>query len=103
MLLPMPHQQAVSHVAAGCRLLTFVDFPLFADIFTVKVPWFTPGFSYCRWWGVTCCLTASEAVLPICSFLQSVGMITLTGEPLGKQTGYVCCMHAYFVTTRRHM
>ena len=83
--------------------VTIVDFPLFADIFTVKVPWFTPGFSYCRWWGVTCCLTASEAVLPTCSFLQSVGTITLTGEPLRKLSGFVCCMHVNFVLTGRHI
>lgn len=77
--------------------VTYVDFPLFADIFTFKVPWFTPGFSYCRWWGVTCCLTASESVLPICSFLQSVGSITLTGEPQNRQSGFVCCMRVDFV------
>ncbi|KAL0029412.1 hypothetical protein WJX77_005563 [Trebouxia sp. C0004] len=68
--------------ASSASSVTYVDFPLFANIFTVKVPWFTPGFSYCRWWGVTCCLTASEAVLPICSYLQSVGMIALTGANL---------------------
>ncbi|KAL0023908.1 hypothetical protein WJX79_009620 [Trebouxia sp. C0005] len=68
--------------ASSTSSVTYVDFPLFADIFTFKVPWFTPGFSYCRWWGVTCCLTASESVLPICSFLQSVGSITLTGANL---------------------
>ena len=47
----------------------------------LKVPWFTPGFSYCRWWGVECCLTASEGALPSCSGgLQSIGALALAGQ-----------------------
>ena len=63
-----------------CAGVTNVSFETFAGVFVVKVPWFTPGYSYCRWWGVTCCLTASESVLPTCSQgFQSVGQLSLTG------------------------
>ena len=59
----------------------YVDFPAFVGIMLLKVPWFTPGFSYCRWWGVECCLTASESALPACSGgLQSVGTLALAGQ-----------------------
>lgn len=30
----------------------YVDFPFFVNLVLLKVPWFTPGFSYCRWWYV---------------------------------------------------
>lgn len=68
--------------------VTNVSFSTFASIFVLKVPWFTPGYSYCRWWGVTCCLTASESVLPTCTQgFQSVGMLSLTGlAPIA----YIC-------------
>ena len=47
----------------------------------LKVPWFTPGFSYCRWEGVECCLTSQESTLALCTGgLQSVGTLALTGQ-----------------------
>ena len=59
----------------------YVDISLFVEVMLLKVPWFTPGFSYCRWWGVECCLTASEASLPACTQgLQSIGALTLAGQ-----------------------
>lgn len=61
---------------AGVTYLNFADF---INVFTLSVPWFTPGYSYCRWWGVTCCLTSSESVLPTCTAFQSVGTLTLSG------------------------
>ena len=54
---------------------------MFANLLVFKVPWFTTGFSYCRWWGVTCCLTATESVLPTCTRgFQSVGQIALASQ-----------------------
>ena len=61
---------------AGVTYLNFADF---VSVFTLSVPWFTSGYSYCRWWGVTCCLTSSESVLPTCTAFQSVGTLTLSG------------------------
>lgn len=59
----------------------YVDFSIFVGVMLLKVPWFTPGFSYCRWWGVECCLTASEASLPSCTQgLQSIGSLALAGQ-----------------------
>jgi len=59
----------------------YVDFSTFVNVMLLKVPWFTPGFSYCRWWGVECCLTASEASLPSCTQgLQSIGALALAGQ-----------------------
>ncbi len=59
----------------------YVDFQTFVDVMLLKVPWFTPGFSYCRWWGVECCLTASETSLPSCvGGLQSIGALALAGQ-----------------------
>lgn len=59
-----------------------VTFPEFVSSMLLKVPWLTPGFSYCRWWGVQCCLTAYEASFPSCSGgLQSIGVLALAGQP----------------------
>ncbi|DBA88293.1 TPA: hypothetical protein ACH3X1_016534 [Trebouxia sp. C0004] len=61
----------------------YVDFATFVEVMLLKVPWFTPGFSYCRWWGVECCLTASEASLQSCTQgLQSIGALALAGAGL---------------------
>ncbi|DBA81176.1 TPA: hypothetical protein ACH3X2_006994 [Trebouxia sp. C0005] len=61
----------------------YVDFSTFVGVMLLKVPWFTPGFSYCRWWGVECCLTASEGSLPSCTQgLQSIGVLALGGGGL---------------------
>lgn len=58
-----------------------VSFPEFVGAMLLKVPWLTPGFSYCRWWGVQCCLTAYEASFPTCSGgLQSIGVLALAGQ-----------------------
>ena len=60
----------------------------------LKVPWFTPGFSYCRWWGVECCLTASELTLPTCSGgLQSIGVLALAGKHICRHffLAFKCC------------
>ncbi len=60
--------------------LEFLNFTSFVQLLTYKVPWLTPGVSYCHWWGVTCCLTSSELVLPSCTQgFQSVGELTLSG------------------------
>jgi len=57
----------------------FLNFTNFVQFFTFKVPWFTPGVSYCHWWGVMCCLTSSELVLSRCTQgFQSVGELTLS-------------------------
>ena len=58
----------------------FLNFTNFVQLLTFKVPWFTPGVSYCHWWGVTCCLTSSELVLSRCTQgFQSVSELTLSG------------------------
>ena len=58
----------------------YLNFTNFVQLLTYKVPWLTPGVSYCHWWGVTCCLTSSELVLPSCTQgFQSVGELTLSG------------------------
>lgn len=58
-----------------------VTFPQFVNSMLLKVPWLTPGFSYCRWWGVQCCLTAYEASFASCSGgLQSIGVLALAGQ-----------------------
>ena len=79
----------VSILCLACTGVTDVSFTQFASLFVLKVPWFTEGYSYCRWWGVTCCLTASESVLPTCTRgFQSVGQITLTGMLLTRSLAY---------------
>ena len=58
-----------------------VSFPIFTTFMLLKVPWYTPGFSYCRWWGVECCLTSQQSTLSVCTGgLQSVGTLALTGQ-----------------------
>ena len=80
-------------VLLHCTGVTPVTFSQFASLFVLKVPWFTPGYSYCRWWGVTCCLTASGSVLPTCTRgFQSVGMLTLIGQFLSC----ICCRGTLF-------
>ncbi len=58
----------------------FLQFSKFVQLVTFKVPWFTSGYSYCHWWGITCCLTSTVLVLPQCTEgFQSVGQLTLPG------------------------
>ena len=58
-----------------------VTFSAFVGTVLLKVPWFTQGFSYCRWWGVECCMSSTEATLPGCTQgLQSIGVLALAGE-----------------------
>ncbi|KAK9831142.1 hypothetical protein WJX74_004743 [Apatococcus lobatus] len=46
----------------------------------LKSAWFAPGFSYCSWAGVTCCMTGNELALAYCRYgLQSVAWLSLTG------------------------
>ncbi len=73
------HKQLISFIPPAGTV--YVDFSMFVGVMLLKVPWFTPGFSYCRWWGVECCLTASEASLPSCTQgLQSIGALALAGQ-----------------------
>lgn len=77
------------HIALDCTGVANITFLQFASLFVLKVPWFTEGYSYCRWWGVSCCLTASEIVLPTCTRgFQSVGQLTLTGLLLISSVAY---------------
>lgn len=77
--IPMRTLRSSCSASAGT---VYVDFSTFVDVMLLKVPWFTPGFSYCRWWGVECCLTASDSSLPSCTEgLQSVGALALAGQP----------------------
>ena len=80
-----------------------VNFTTFVETMLLKVPWFTPGFSYCRWWGVECCMTASELTLPTCSGgLQSIGVLALAGQHLcGRSylpSTAIACTDACFAT-----
>jgi hypothetical protein len=73
------HKQRITFIPPAGTV--YVDFSMFVGVMLLKVPWFTPGFSYCRWWGVECCLTASEASLPACTQgLQSIGALALAGQ-----------------------
>lgn len=87
------HHLLESAYCLDCTGVKDVNFTQFASLFLLKVPWFTEGYSYCRWWGVTCCLTASESVLPTCTQgFQSVGQLTLTGLLLTHSLAYVRLM-----------
>lgn len=83
---------AESH-SCGSAGVYVVDFQTFVRVMLLKVPWFTPGFSYCRWWGVECCMTASELSIPGCSQgLQSISVLELAGQRFCFCT---CCCGAH--------
>lgn len=46
-----------------------------------KTPWFAPNTSYCQWFGITCCATASEDTQYYCANgPQSVAQLNFEGQ-----------------------
>lgn len=70
--------QALGQLSNGCTLQQELQL---AQL-TLKHPWYTPGTSYCQWYGVLCCLTIDISYTAFCTQgSQSVAGIRMTGKP----------------------
>lgn len=68
--------QVLGQVSNGCTLQQELQL---AQL-TLKYPWYTPGTSYCEWFGVLCCLTIDISYAAFCTQgSQSVAGIRVTG------------------------
>ena len=71
--------QILGQVSNGCTLQQELQL---AQL-TLKYPWYTPGTSYCQWFGVLCCLTIDISYTAFCTQgSQSVAGIRVTGMPI---------------------
>ena len=68
--------QTLGQLAGGCTLQQELQL----SQLTLKYPWYTPGTSYCQWWGVLCCLTIDISYTAFCTQgSQSVAGLRMTG------------------------